>query len=448
MIRRPMLQRSMSQSLWLVCLGLVLVGGAMWPTAPVSAQGPSGSIKIGLLYDHTGPFAAAGALNCWRGAKMIIDYVNEHGGVAGKYKVVRVDGDSQSKGDVALNEAERLLNVEKVDVLAGIYSSAHAVPLAERVDKDKKVLWITTAISSKVIDGRNLQYTFRPQPTGDQFGKLSVQYIADYAQEKFGKGAKDLRLAIIYEDGPYGTDVAVGNEARAKELGLNLVLKEAYSAQAPDLSSLVAKLRAARPDVLFHTGYNPDILLFLRQAKEGGLRVRAYIGHGAGHSQLDKMKEAFGNDIEGFHTVDPAASQLLDPKGLKPGVWDMTEEMVRRYRKEFGEGPLAPHVSMGFNNLWILFNDVLPRAIQKYGGWSPDAIAKAARETDIPAGGTMMGYGVKFYPPGHRFGGQNERSFPVVFQVIKGEFEIVFPKTVAKGKPTVLLPRSSPWAFQ
>jgi len=441
-------RRWLFQSLAVASVAFMLFGGAVWPTGPATAQTPTGSIKIGVLYDHTGPFAAGGALNCWRGAKMIIDYVNEHGGVAGKYQVVRVDGDSQSKGDVAINEAERLLNVEKVDVLSGIYSSAHAVPLAERVDKAKKLLWITTAISSKVFDGRNLQYTFRPQPTGDQFGRFSLQYIADYSQEKFGKAAKDLRLAIIYEDGPYGTDVAVGNEARAKELGLNVVLKEAFSAQAPDLSSLVAKLRAARPDVLFHTGYNPDISLFLRQAKEGGLRVRAYIGHGAGHSQLDKMKEAFGNDVEGFHTVDPAASQLLDAKGLKPGIWNMTEEMVRRYRKEFGEGPIAPHVSMGFNNLWILLNDVLPRAIQKYGGWSPDAIAKAARETDIREGGTMMGYGVKFLPPGHRFAGQNERAFPVVFQVIQGQFEIVFPKTVAKGRPTVLLPRTSPWAFQ
>ena len=51
---------------------------------------------------------------------------------------------------------------------------------------------------------------------------------------------------------------------------------------------------------------------------------------------------------------------------------------------------------MGFNNMWILLNDVLPRAIQKHGGFGPEALAKAARETDIPEGGTMQGYGVKF----------------------------------------------------
>jgi branched-chain amino acid transport system substrate-binding protein len=435
----------------LVLLLIAGVGGGLVSRDLADAQAQT--IKIGLLYDHTGPFAAGVSLNCWRGAKMMIDLINERGGVAGKYKIVQVDGDGQSKTEVAINEAERLLSVEKVDILAGIFSSAHAVPLAEKVDKQKRFLWITTAISSKVFDGRNLQYTFRPQPTGDQFGALSVQYINDYSQEKFKKPAKDLRLAIIHEDGAYGTDVALGNELKAKELGLNVVLKEGYSISAPDLSALVTKLRSVRPDVLFHTGYNPDIALFLRQATEQGLRLRAYIGHGAGHSQIDKLKEAYGaKEIEGFHTVDPIASQLLDPKKLKPGVGDLTAEMVKRYKalydKDVADRAIAPHVSMGFNNMWILLNDVMPRAITKYGGFGPDALAKAARDTDIPEGGTMQGYGVKFNPPGHRFAGQNQRSFPAVFEIIEGKFELVFPKTVATLSPLLPLPASSPLAVR
>ena len=94
-----------------VVLALVLVSAVALtavPTPPAGAQGQT--IKIGVLYDHTGPFSAAGSLNCWRGAKMLIDYVNERGGVLGKYKIVQVDGDSQSKAEVAINEAERLLN--------------------------------------------------------------------------------------------------------------------------------------------------------------------------------------------------------------------------------------------------------------------------------------------------------------------------------------------------
>jgi branched-chain amino acid transport system substrate-binding protein len=416
---------------------------------PPAADAQGQTIKIGVLFDHSGPFSAAGSLNCWRGAKMMIDLVNERGGVLGKYKIVQVDGDSQSKAEVAINEAERLLNVEKVDILAGVYSSAHAVPLAEKVDRQKRFLWITTAIADEVLKGRNLQYTFRPQPNGGLFGAYSVQYIATYSQERFKKAPKDLRVAIIYEDGPYGTGVAAANEAEAKKQGMQVVLKEGFSIQSPDLSSLVTKLRAARPDVLFHTGYAPDIALFLRQAKEQGLRVRAYLGHGAGHSQLDKLKEGFGNEIEGFHTVDPIASQLLEAKKLKPGVGALTAEMVKRYKAfepNIAPRAIAPHVSMGFNNMWILLNDVLPRAIQKHGGFGPEALAKAARETDIPEGGTMQGYGVKFLPAGNPMAGQNERAFPAVFQVVEGKFELVFPKTVQTANPILPLAASSPFA--
>jgi branched-chain amino acid transport system substrate-binding protein len=432
----------------LLALGLGVVIAVVAAVVPrVDAQGQT--IKIGVLFDHSGPFSAAGSLNCWRGAKMMIDLINERGGVLGKYKIVQVDGDSQSKAEVAINEAERLLNVEKVDILAGVYSSAHAVPLAEKVDKQKKFLWITTAIADDVLRNRNLRYTFRPQPNGGLFGAYSVQYIASYSQERFKKAPKDLRVAIIYEDGPYGTGVAAANEAEAKKLGMQVALKEGFSIQAPDLSSLVTKLRAARPDVLFHTGYAPDIALFLRQAKEQGLRVKAYLGHGAGHSQLDKLKEGFGNEIEGFHTVDPIASQLLDPKKLKPGVGELTAEMVKRYKAfepNIAPAAIAPHVSMGFNNMWILLNDVLPRAIQKHGGFGPEALAKAARETDIPEGGTMQGYGVKFLPAGHAMAGQNERAFPAVFQVVEGKFELVYPKTVQTANPILPLAASSPFS--
>src|SRR5438128_10293570 len=297
-----------------IVLALGLVGAvAVVVVAASRVDAQAQTIKIGVLYDHTGPFSAAGSLNCWRGAKMMIDYVNERGGVLGKYKIVPIDGDSQSKAEVAINEAERLLNVEKVDILAGVYSSAHAVPLAEKVDRQKRFLWITTAIADAVLKDRNLQYTFRPQPNGSLFGEATVQYVTANAPGKLKKAVKDVRAAIIYEDGPYGTGVAASNESEAKKQGMQVVLKEGFSVQAPDLSSLVTKLRASRPDAIFHPGYNPDIALFLRQAKEQGVRLEIYIGHGAGHSQLPKLKEAFGTEVEGFHTVDPPAAQLIDP---------------------------------------------------------------------------------------------------------------------------------------
>jgi branched-chain amino acid transport system substrate-binding protein len=114
--------------------------------------------------------------------------------------------------------------------------------------------------------------------------------------------------------------------------------------------------------------------------------------------------------------------------------------------KDVADRAIAPHVSMGFNNMWILLNDVVPRAITKYGGFGPDALAKAARDTDIPEGGTMQGYGVKFYPVDHAMAGQNMRSIAAVYQVIEGELKHVYPPVIASiANPPVVLPSSSPW---
>jgi len=319
------------------------------------------------------------------------------------------------------------------------------VPMVQQADSRKKFTWLNVCIATAVFKDKKLQYVFRPQAHSDQFGAWSCDYLQHYAKSKFGVEAKDLRVAIIHEDGPYGVGVANGNEAQCKKDGLNIVLKEGYSATAPDLSSLVTKLKRARPDVLLHTGYNPDITLFLRQAKEQGLKFKAVIGHGAGHSQIDKLTQTFGKDVNYFHTIDPAAAQLLDPKTLKPGVWDMTQEMVKRYQAVKGPGELPPHVSMGFNNTWILLNDVLPRAIKKYGGFDSEALRKAALETDIPVGGTMQGYGVKFYPPGHPLAGQNERAFPVVIQFVDGKGRIVWPKEIASD-PVLPFPKGHAYA--
>jgi branched-chain amino acid transport system substrate-binding protein len=67
-------------------------------------------IRIGVLYDFSGPLAAAGSVASAIGAQIAIDLVNAKGGILGKHKIDPVVGGSQSRADVALKEAERLIN--------------------------------------------------------------------------------------------------------------------------------------------------------------------------------------------------------------------------------------------------------------------------------------------------------------------------------------------------
>ena len=133
-------------------------------------------------------------------------------------------------------------------------------------------------------------------------------------------------------------------------------------------------------------------------------------------------------------------SQILVPLDT-PGI--KVERMVERFKAKTGATEVPPHCSMGFNQTWILLNNVLPVAKEKYGGFDPEAVRKAALDVDIPAGGTIQGYGVKFFPPGTPLSGQNERSTPVVMQNAGEHISVVWPTNIRTQDPVFPLPKGS-----
>ncbi|QWG15169.1 ABC transporter substrate-binding protein [Bradyrhizobium sediminis] len=423
--------------------GLIAAVAALGMAASADAQ--EKKIKIGVIYDLTGPLAGGGSELQYTGAKIMLDsYAKKE--VEG-YKIEAVYADAQSKPDVAINEAVRLIEQEKVDMLLGFFSSAQCVPVAARVEQLKKFMWITTCISSAVLENKNFKYIFRPQASGDQFGMIAMDFIEKNSKAKFGKEPKDLRVAIIHEDGAYGVDVAKGNVAGAKKAGFNVVMKEGYSATAPDLSALVTKLKRARPDVIFHTGYNPDITLLLRQAREQGLKFGALVGHGAGYGVYEKLKEGLGGDVNHFFNVDPISIWLANQKTMDPKLPPVIKMVGEEFDKaKPGIAIRSAHVGMAASNTYVFLTEVLPRAIKKYGGVDPEALRKASLEVDIPEGGTMLGFGVKFYGDGAPMAGQNERSFPVVIQYVDDKSYVVWPKSQAQREAVLPLPAGTTYS--
>jgi branched-chain amino acid transport system substrate-binding protein len=67
---------------------------------------------------------------------------------------------------------------------------------------------------------------------------------------------------------------------------------------------------------------------------------------------------------------------------------------------------------------------------------------------DIPVGGTIQGYGVKFNPPGHPMAGQNERSIAVVMQFEDAKARVVWPAAIADGSPVLPLPPGHAFALR
>lgn len=120
--------------------GLVVAVAAMGLV--VSAQAQEKKIKIGVVFDLTGPLAGGGSELNYVGAKIFLDHFAKTG-VEG-YKVEAVYADAQSKPDIAINESVRLLEQEKVygegTPMAGQNERSFLVVI-QYIDDKSHVVW-------------------------------------------------------------------------------------------------------------------------------------------------------------------------------------------------------------------------------------------------------------------------------------------------------------------
>ena len=210
------------------------------------AQAQAETVRIGTIFDLSGLFVVAGSVPSAIGTQIAIDLVNERGGVGGKYKVQSVNADSQSKADAAINELEVPHQPGEGRDRGRRLRSARRAARRQDAGAEEDPL---DHHGGGVVGGEGPQpdlHLPRPDPLRP-VRQAAAGFLADNAKAKLGAEPKDIKIAVIHEDGPYGVGVGEAGERFAKEKGFQVVMREGYSAAAPDLSSLVTKLERARP---------------------------------------------------------------------------------------------------------------------------------------------------------------------------------------------------------
>jgi branched-chain amino acid transport system substrate-binding protein len=191
--------RKMTNSIGLVFVVVIVAG---FFSLPGISAGQSNEIKVGVLYSVTGAFVPGGGLRAYGGCTIAIDMVNDRGGVAGKYKIKPIVADDQSSPDIAVREAERLISVEKVPIIIGVFSSSIAMPLGPICEKNKTVFFITNAIADAILKDKHFQYVFRHNWTGSQSGGVVMDFLNSNYEKLGYKSASELKVAILYETVP------------------------------------------------------------------------------------------------------------------------------------------------------------------------------------------------------------------------------------------------------
>jgi branched-chain amino acid transport system substrate-binding protein len=239
--------------LWLVVVIIILVG--IWygvsrkPIAPTTKE----PIKIGTILPLTGEAAVWGE-NVKTGIELAKEEINKKGGINGrKLEIIYENGQCDSKTGVSA--AQKLITVDKVQVIIGEICSSVTLAIAP-IAKQNKVVLITPASSADSISQAG-EYIFRNYPRNSQFLDKIIELI-----EKLNKK----KITILFVNNDYG--VGLKDYALQKISKEKIVLVEGHDQKETDFRTTLTKLKSINPDAVILATYYEDGALILKQAKE------------------------------------------------------------------------------------------------------------------------------------------------------------------------------------
>jgi branched-chain amino acid transport system substrate-binding protein len=394
-------------------LVLALVAVALVAAGCTTGSSPE-PIRIGAVYPLSGA-QGPGGVEEYRGVRLAARLVNDAGGVGGRpIELVPMD---VARGDAA-PAAVDALDRRGVRLVVGSYGSTISVPASVEAQRRGMLFWETGAVGF-MASAEPMDLVFRVPPTGLFLGGRAIAFVADRLAAAWRRDPRSLRFAIAFVNDVYGRSVARGAEDELALRGLNLVGRFAYDPRASDIRAVVRKVAATHPDVFFVAAYVKDGIELRRQVIDQHVPLRAMIGTSSSYC-MPAFGAALGRDAVGVFASDKPDEVTLGTDGLSPSARAVLERAGRAYRARYGS-TMSEAALAGFAAGWALFHDVLPSA----SSLTPEAVAAAARSTDIPVGGLPNGSGLRFGPAGSAEAESNLRATSVIEQWVGSEEPVV-----------------------
>ena len=331
---------------------------SMLSSAPAVASDED--IVVGTISDLSGPIAMLG-VPVRDGMLMRFDEVNVAGGVHGRRIRLAVE-------DAGYDPKRAVLAARKL--------VQHDRAFAFIANMGTPVVMATMPI---IVDaGRLHLFPFSPhRATYEPLHPLKFQNFApyyDYMKAATAHMVREkgyARACLLYQDDDYGLEVMKGVEAGLKQQGRELVERTSYKRGATDLSSQIARLRAARCEFVVLATVVRETVAAMAEARKIGWEVDMLVT-ASGYSA--QTHELGGDAVEGLYGV----SVLPHPyaEGARPELADW----ITRYRARFNAEP----------NVWSVMGytlaDLFVRTASATGpALTQEAFARTLERITFPA---------------------------------------------------------------
>ncbi len=243
--------------------GAGVVAAAPLMSFPAIAQNTP--LKIGIIAPRSGIAGTIGECGL-RGTQFAVDRINAAGGIAGRKVEIIVEEETNPKDSI--ERLRKLVLQDKVDCTQGIISSGVSLAMGAVAEEMKAltIFWDGTTQDGVKETMPNPRYVFRSTDNECEAVMSSLLAI------KHWKG-QFKNVAGINPDYSYGRNNFAGFQALLKKFGIDVpvVAEQWPKVGTLDLTSHVAALKAAKPDLVFSSLLFADLPVFMKTAYGAGL---------------------------------------------------------------------------------------------------------------------------------------------------------------------------------
>ena len=271
------------------------------------------TIKIGLIGPQTGGAAVYG-MAVARAAQIAVDEINAQGGV----QIALDVQDDEHDAEKSINAYNAVLD-NGAQMILGTVTTTPCIAVSAQAFEERVFMLTPSASSPAVIEGKDNMY--QVCFTDPAQGAASAEYIF---QNKLGE-----KVGVIYNNGDvYSTGIYQTFEAKAAELGLEIVKVSTFTDDTTDFSVQVTDMKNAGADVVFlPIYYTPASLILTESSKQEFAPV--FFG-------VDGMDGIL--TVEGFDTSLAEGVMLLTPFSADAED-EKTKAFVAKYQELYGEVP-------------------------------------------------------------------------------------------------------------
>lgn len=325
---------------------LSLIVGTSLVAGLLTGCGSSASkdIKIGVVYELTGSTASFGTAAA-NGAKLAFKEINANGGVLGKQIQIAV-ADNKGEPSESSNAMTKVISQDKVIAVTGFTTSSNGIA-GSTVAEANKIPFVAAATTNPKVTldentGKVKNYTFRVCFIDPFQGTVGANFVLNSLKAK--------NAAIMIDN---SSDYSKGLSKFFKDAftkgGGTVAIEEAYLQNDQDFKTVLTKIKATNPDVIYVPGYYGEVGKIIKQAREIGITVPFVGGDGW---DSPKLAEIGGADaLNNSYFTNHYSVEDNSPK---------SKAFLDAFQKEYGQVPDAMAV-LGYDAAYALV-DAIKRA--------------------------------------------------------------------------------------